>query len=213
MVQDLLYQLRKGGHGYVLDKKGDDTIRLRCKNVNSLSLFHPTKSQQKKLLNLHNRYQMNGACILKQSTFLWMAPDGFCSDDIFDAYQGMRVMAAHNVHEQHSRYQQGGTLTASFTRLSGFVKAIGLDYTGLGRWSWVQVGTGKHHTQIVLAYQPCQGSGRTRLGREGQVLHGKTVASKHSRYFQKRESPQTPERHSHSNLSRSYKHSEQRGRE
>ncbi len=101
-VQDLLDQWRKGGHGYVPDEKGDDTIRLRCKNVNSLSLFHPTKSKQRKLLNLHNRYQTDGACILEHGTNFWMAPDGFCSDDIFAAYQGTRVAVAHNVHKQHS---------------------------------------------------------------------------------------------------------------
>ncbi len=55
MVQELLKQLRKGGHGFVPDKKGDDIIRLGCENVNSLSLFHPTKSKLKKLLNLHNK--------------------------------------------------------------------------------------------------------------------------------------------------------------
>jgi hypothetical protein len=101
MVQDLLDQWQKGGHGYVLDIKGDDTIRLGCKNVNSLSLFHPIKSKQKKLLNLHNS-QTDSACILKHGTIFWMAPDGFCSDDIVAAYQGMRVTAAHNVHKQHS---------------------------------------------------------------------------------------------------------------
>ena len=55
MVQELLEQWRKGRHGFVSDKKGDDIIRLGCENVNSLSLFHPTKSKLKKLLNLHNK--------------------------------------------------------------------------------------------------------------------------------------------------------------
>jgi hypothetical protein len=65
LVKDLLEQWRRRGHGYVPDEKGDNRIQLGCENVNSLSLFHPTKSKQKKLLNLHNRYQTDGACILE----------------------------------------------------------------------------------------------------------------------------------------------------
>jgi hypothetical protein len=81
-----------------------------------------------------------------------MAPVGQQLEDIFAAFQGSCVSAAHNIHEQHSRYQQGGTLTAAFTCLSGYVMATGVDPTGLGRWSWVQVGSGQHRTRIVTAY-------------------------------------------------------------
>ncbi len=64
MVQELLKQWRMGRHGFVPDKKGDDIIRLGCENVNSLSLFYLTKSKLKKLLNFHNKYKTDGACIL-----------------------------------------------------------------------------------------------------------------------------------------------------
>jgi hypothetical protein len=132
MVKDLLDQWQKGGHGYVPDKKGDDTIRLGCKNMNSLRLFHPTKSKQMKLLNLHNKYQTDGACILEHGTNFRMTPGRTRPEDSFAAYRGTRVAASHNVHEQHSRYLQGGTLTAAFTRLSGYVTATGVNTTGLG---------------------------------------------------------------------------------
>ncbi len=110
LVQDLLEQWRKGGYGYVPAKKGDDIIRLGYENINSLSLFHPTKSKQKKLLNLHNKYQTDGACILKHGINFHMSPEGTRPSNIFAAYRGTQVSAAHNVHERHSQYQQGGTL-------------------------------------------------------------------------------------------------------
>jgi hypothetical protein len=132
MVQELLEHLRKGGHGFVPDEKGDDIIRLGCENVNSLSLFHPTKSKLKKLLNLHNKYQTDGACILEHGTNFRMAPNGYCPNDLFSAFWGSRVAAVHNIHKQHSRYQQGGTLTAAFTCLAGFVTSTGVDHTSLG---------------------------------------------------------------------------------
>jgi hypothetical protein len=159
---------------------------LGFENFNCLSLFHPTKSKQKKLLNLHNKYQTDGACILEHGIHFHMTPNGTRPSDIFVAYRGTRVSAAHNVHERHSRYQQGGTLTAAFTRLAGYVIAMGVDPTGLGQRSWIQVGAREHRTRIISAYQPCRGSGRVRLGREGQLLHGSTVAAQHGRYFCKK---------------------------
>ena len=147
MVQDLLKQWQQGSHGYVSDVKGDDTIRLGCENANSLSLFDQRSRKLRKLINLHNKYQTDGACIVEHGTNFSMAADGQRLEDIFSAFRGSRVSAAHNVHEQHSRYQQDGTLTVAFTRLSGFVIATSTDFTGLGRWSWIQVlGSGEHRT-------------------------------------------------------------------
>ena len=181
MVQDLLEQWRKGGHSYIPDvRKGDDIVRLGCKNANSLSLFDLCLTKLRKLLSLDNKYQTDGACIVEHGMNFLMAPDGQRPEDIFAAFRGSRVSAAHNIHEQHSCYQQGGTLTAAFTRLSGYVTATGMDPTGLGCWSWVQVGSGEHRTRIVTAYQPCQGSTMQKLGRDGRLLHRGTVATQHT---------------------------------
>ncbi len=158
MVWDLLEQWRKGGHGHVPDVKGGDIICLGCKNVNSLSLFDPRLTKHRKLLNLHNKYQMDGACIVEHGINFCMTPEGSRLDNIFAAFCSSCVSVAHNTHEQHSRYHQGRTLTAAFTHLSGFVKSTGVDPTGLGCWSWIQVGSGEYRTSIVIAYQPSWGS-------------------------------------------------------
>jgi hypothetical protein len=183
LIQNLLQQWRQGGHGFVPDVKGDNTIRLGCENANSLSLYHPTKSKLRKLLNLHNKYQTDGACILEHGTNFSIAREGSRPEDMFASFRGTRVAAAHNRHEQHSRYQQGGTPTAAFTCLASFVTSTGVDHTGLGRWSWIQVRTGEHHTRIVSAYQLCRGSSTSRLGTDGQLLRGGTVAAQHHQYF------------------------------
>jgi hypothetical protein len=54
-VQDLLDQWQMGGHGYVPDKKGYDTIRLRCENVNGLRACSTRPSQ-----NRRNSLVLNG---------------------------------------------------------------------------------------------------------------------------------------------------------
>ena len=133
MVQDFLEQRRKGRHGYVPDVKGDNLVRLGCENANGLSLFDPRLTKLRKLLSLHNKYQTDGACIVEHGTNFSMAPVGQRPEDIFAAFRG--VSAANNIHKQHNHYQQGGTLTASFTRLSEYVTATGVDPNGLGCWS------------------------------------------------------------------------------
>ena len=97
MVRDLLEQWRKGGHGYVPDVKGDNTVRLGCENANSLSIYDPGLTKLRKLLSLHNKYQTNGACIVEHGTNFLMAPVGQRPEDIFAAFRGSCVSAAHNL--------------------------------------------------------------------------------------------------------------------
>ncbi len=68
MVQELLKDWQKGAHRYIPKVKEDNVIQLGCENVNSLSIFYPMKSKMCKLTNLHQRYQMDGACIVEHGT-------------------------------------------------------------------------------------------------------------------------------------------------
>jgi hypothetical protein len=79
MVQELLNGWQKGAHGYIPEVKEDNIIQLGCENINSLSIFHPTKSKMRKLTNLHQRHQMDGACIVEHGINFKMAATGTCS--------------------------------------------------------------------------------------------------------------------------------------
>jgi hypothetical protein len=63
---------------------------------------------------------------------------------------------------------------------------LGLDQIGLGRWSWIQVRTGEHQTQIVSAYQPCRLSGWQLIGHNGLMKGRGTVAAQQEWYFWKK---------------------------
>ena len=115
MVQDLILQWQKGAHGYIPETKEDEILRLGCENVNSLSLYNPKGSKMRKLLNIHNKYQTDGACIVEHGINFRKSSDGTRPSDIFSGIRGSRVSAAHNVHEAHGRYQQGGTMSVAFT--------------------------------------------------------------------------------------------------
>ncbi len=158
-MRELLNGWQKGAHGYIPEVKDDNIIPLVCENVNSLSIFHPTKSKMCNLTHLHQRHQTDRACIVEHSINFKIAATGTRLEDLFPGMCSSRVSAGHNIHELHNCYQHGGTMTVAFSRLASYVLLSGVDLTGLGCWSWIQVGTGEHWTQIVSAYQPCRSSG------------------------------------------------------
>jgi hypothetical protein len=49
MVREHLNGWQKGAHGYIPEVKDNNVIHLGCENINSLSIFHPTKSKMHKL--------------------------------------------------------------------------------------------------------------------------------------------------------------------
>ena len=67
-VRELLEQLKGGAHGYIPPTKEENTIRLGCENVNSLSMFDKKQTKRRKLINLHSRHQTDGACIVEHGT-------------------------------------------------------------------------------------------------------------------------------------------------
>ncbi len=83
IMQELLNDWRKGAHGYIPDFKEDNVIQLGCENVNSLSIFRPTKSKIRKLTHLHQMHQMDGACIVEHGIKFKMAATGTRLEDLF----------------------------------------------------------------------------------------------------------------------------------
>jgi hypothetical protein len=132
MVQELLNGWQKGAHGYIPDVKEDNVIQLGCENINSLCIFHPTKSEMCKLTHLHQRHQTDGACIVEHGINFKMATTGTRPEDLFLQKCSSRVSAGHNIHELHNPYRQGGTMMLAISRLASHVISSRVDQTGLG---------------------------------------------------------------------------------
>jgi hypothetical protein len=135
MVRELLNGWQKGAHGYIPEVKDNNVICLGCENVNSLGIFHPTKSKLRKLTHLHQRHQTDGACKVEQGINFKMTAISTCPEDLFPGMRSSRVSASHNIHESYNRYKQGGTMMVAFSRLANYVISSGVDQTGLGCWS------------------------------------------------------------------------------
>jgi len=185
-VRELLEQLKGGAHGYTPSTKEENIIRLGCENVNSLSIFDKKQTKRRKLINLHSRHQTDGACIVEHGTnFAHSDAQGDKGPEhIFSSMRGSRISVGFNRNENHSRSVPGGTMVATFSRLSSFVIDSGTDTTRLGRWSWILVGSGQHRTRIVSAYQPHKSPKKPRLvSKSGKMIGRGTVAAQHQRYF------------------------------
>jgi hypothetical protein len=186
MVRELLNGWQKGAHRYIPGVKDKNIIHLGCENVSSLSIFHPTKSKMRTLTHLHQRHQMDGACIVEHGINFKMAATGTRLKDLFPGMCSSRVSASHNIHELHNHYQQGRTMIVAFLQLASYVLSSRVYQTGLGCWSWIQVGTGEHRTQIVSAYQPCRLSGQQLIGHIGLMKGRGRVAAQREWYFWKK---------------------------
>ncbi len=91
-------------------------------------------------------------------------------------------------------------MTVAFSRLASYVLLCGVDQTGLGRWSWIQVRTGEHQTQILSVYQPCRSSGWQLIGHNGLIKGRGMVAAQHKLYFWKKCNLNKPQEISSSQL-------------
>jgi hypothetical protein len=78
---------------------------------------------------------------------------------IFQQELACTAFSAHDVHEdKHAgQVQEGGTGIICSGECTGYIKKVGRDEAGLGRWSWILMGgTNGHNTRIITAYNPCK---------------------------------------------------------
>ncbi len=76
------------------------------------------------------------------------------------------AITAHNVHkwQQAGQVQEGGTGAICFGDATGYIRKVGKDKEGLGRWSWILFGgSDGHMARLITAYNPCK-SGRVNSG-------------------------------------------------
>ncbi len=78
---------------------------------------------------------------------------------MFQQESAFTAISAHNIHkDKHAgQMQEGGTGIICFGECTGYIKKVGRDEAGLGRWSWILMGgTNRHNTRIITEYNPCQ---------------------------------------------------------
>ncbi len=76
---------------------------------------------------------------------------------ILNLKQGSRTKYSCNKNETITEKQQGGTCITMKEQYGQYVKEMGADETGLGRWSWLRMeGNNDIKTTVITAYSPCK---------------------------------------------------------
>ena len=151
-------------------------------NFNSLGVFVNGPSRHKKIHRLNALMSELGVDVLvgcKTRTdwhFITKEEDCFCN--LFGNGAATRRIAASNMNNAKIRCDQwGGTCVSAAGCFSSFVRGVGADITGLGRWSWLHVGGGGKSTRLIVAYQPCG------IANQSRRTRGETVWAQHAWYF------------------------------
>lgn len=158
------------------DEIESNVVRLIFENWNSLSPWRE-KSKVRDLNSILRKFVADfvlGVEVQVQWDVAQRENKSLKLDRLLLPGKEVRSVEAFNRHESNSRSQYGGTAAASLGRLNQFVQRTGSDPHGLGRWCWIQVGSGSTSTYIVTAYMPVSCSNDAKL---------ETVYNQHRRYF------------------------------
>ena len=133
-------------------KKSNKITRLFYENFNGLN--HTWKVRR--LNSLRNTMHLDLVCGTEPNRKRTASNARPLAEDIFRNTPYVQTVSSFNHHENFGPRQRGGAFMATGGDLATRVARTGGDFTSLGRWSWVLVGSGDRLTRIITAYQPCR---------------------------------------------------------
>ena len=170
-TRNILQATSKYGHAPRL--KPAHTIRIAIENFNSLCVMSGN-AKITAVNNMCNEYKVDILCGCKTQIDWRQVPQSRKFHNLFGVGTETQSAVAHNIYERMRPSQFGGCAMMALNTISSEVINTGVDITGLGRWCWLLLGSGRKKTRIVMAYQPSN-SGRSA---------GSTVKNQQVRYFQ-----------------------------
>ncbi len=120
------------------------------------------------------KYRVDILCGCKTQIDWCQVPQSRKFHNLFGAGTETRSIIGHNINERMRPNQFGGCAMMAMSTIAPEVIDTGVDITGLGRWCWMLLGSGRKKTRILMAYQPSN-SGRSA---------GTTVKDQQAWYFQ-----------------------------
>ena len=153
-------------HGTAPNSKQAGIFRMMCENANGFS--NRVNGNQKIAKALDIKEDLDIDCLLYCEHRLNLRHRSNKNNfkQMFQREIACTAVAAHNIHEwqQAGRVQEGGTGAICFGDATGYIRKVGKDEEGLGRWSWILFGgSDGHTTRLITAYNPCK-SGKANSG-------------------------------------------------
>jgi hypothetical protein len=180
-------------YGHAPRLKPDHTIQFAMENFNSLCVMLGN-AKITAVNNMCRKYNVDILCGCKTQIDWRQVPQSRKFHNLFGVGTETRSVVANNINERMRPNQFGGCAMMAFNTISSEVIDTGVNITGLGRWCWMLLGSGRKKTRIVMAYRPSN-SGRSA---------GTTVKDQQARYFQALGDARSPRTIFSSNSSRSW---------
>ena len=140
-------------YGHIPRLKPSHSIRIAMENFNSLSVLSGNEKINE-LNHLCREYTVDILCGCETQIDWRQVPQARKFQNLFGAGTETRSVVAHNINERMRPNQFGGCAMMAFNTIAPQVISTGVDTTGLGRWCWMLLGSGRKRTRIVMAYQP-----------------------------------------------------------
>jgi hypothetical protein len=145
-------------HGVAPTSKGEGIIRLIYENANGFSNRLSNNEKVEKAKEIHDELNVDIAAYYEHRLNMRNRHiiNGF--NQLFkDGEAAIQSVVAHNIHENISCVQEGGTSLLLFGALTEQLAhdEPGKEKTGLGRWSVMTLKGDGVQTRIVCSYNPC----------------------------------------------------------
>jgi len=152
-----------------------DYILVVASNMDQFHMAHQN-NEKANLLCAWARHSKLDGVFVQETGINWTAmPQSGRLEEMMKTEAAMRMVAAHNKHENLGWRQWGGTAVVAYGDLAVRVSETGKDPTGLGRWCFMQCkGRDDHTIWIIMAYNPVYSA----------RLHTQMVYSQQQQYFE-----------------------------
>ncbi len=146
-------------HSFAPPKKAEGNVCLIYENINGLNTRLSNNGMMEGMKEIHDELEIDIAAYCKHKINFKhkMNVNGF--NQLFKGGEALiQSIAAHNVHENVGRIQQGGTSLLLFGHLTQQLdpNKSGKDPKGLGRWSVMTLQGIGVRTQIICGYNSCR---------------------------------------------------------
>jgi hypothetical protein len=146
-------------HGMAPNMKQQGIFHILGKNCNGFNNRIGGNEKIAKALNIKEDLDINCLMYCKYCINFRHKDNKNDLKQMFQCKLTCTAVSAHNIHEAKcaGRVQEEGTGTICFGDSVGYIKKMGRDDKGLGRWCWVLLGGNNgHNMQIITAYNPCK---------------------------------------------------------
>jgi exonuclease III len=153
-------------HGFALPKKAEGTVRLIYENVNGINTRMSDNKKVERMKELHDKLEIDVAAYCEHKINFKHKRNANGFNQLFKGGEAaIQSIAAHNVHKNVGKIQQGGTCLILFGHLTQQLdpNESEKDPTGLGRWSVMILQGEGVRTRIICGYNPC-GNNKTNSG-------------------------------------------------